>query len=397
MNSRKILLIASGAILLLLIAFSGKMVENVDNKEICVIQSAFTGNITIYDQPGPVWQNFGTVTKYKKSNQFWFSNKKDEGREDDESIKIRFNDGGHAQISGSVRWYMPSDHKAILKLHTDFGSQEAIEQQLVRQVITKSVYSCGPLMSSKESSAEKRNDLLSYIEDQSINGVYHTEQKDVKVHDDLTNVDKTVTHVEIVHDKGLPVRNEVSPCKTYSVSLQGLALNSIDYDKAVEAQIISQQKATMDVQTAIANSKRAEQDAITTMKQGEANAAKAKWEQEVIKTKAVTLAQQEKEVAALQVQTADLNKKKAILEGEGEAAKKRLIMTANGALEEKLAAYVEVQKNWAQAFADYKGNLVPTFMTGGSGNAGNNSALNFQDVMMMKAQRDLTLDLKTAK
>ena len=94
------------------------------------------------------------------SNQFWFSRKHDEGKDEDQSIKIRFNDGGHGQISGSVRWYMPIDNPAILKLHTDFGSQIAIEQQLIRQVVTKSVYMTGPLMSSKESSAEKRNDLL---------------------------------------------------------------------------------------------------------------------------------------------------------------------------------------------------------------------------------------------
>jgi hypothetical protein len=393
MNTRKILLIGAGAVLLLLITFSGKMLENVDNKEIVVIQSMF-GHVYIYDHPGPVWQNFGTVTRYKKSNQFWFSKKTDEGSQDDESIKIRFNDGGHGQISGSVRWYMPIDHKAILKLHTDFGSQEAIEQQLIRQVIVKSVYSCGPLMSSKESSAEKRNDLLSFVEDQATNGVYHTEQKEQKVHDDLTNTDKFVTKVEIVHEKGLAVRNEVSPCKVYSIGLSGLALNSIDYDAAVEKQIKVQQDAYMQVQTAIANSKKAEQDAITTMKQGEANAAKAKWEQEVIKTKAVTLAQQEKEVAALNVQTADLNKKKAILEGEGEAAKKKLIMTANGALEEKLAAYVETQKNWAEAFANYKGSLVPQIVTGNNAGANGNAALNFQELMSIKAAKDLSLDMK---
>jgi len=265
MNSRKFLLIGFGILALIFILFSGKMIENVDNSEIVIIQSVFTGKISIYTTPGPVMQNFGTATHYKKSNQFWFSKKKDEGKDEDQSIKIRFNDGGHGQISGSVRWYMPSDDKATLKLHTDFGSQDAVEQQLIRQVVTKAVYMTGPLMSSKESSAEKRNDLLSYIEDQSINGVYRTKQEDIKVHDDLMNTDKTVTVVRIVQDeKGLPMRQEVSSVKIYGVNLQGLALNSIDYDVEVENQIKVQQQAYMQVQTAIANSKKAEQDAITT-------------------------------------------------------------------------------------------------------------------------------------
>ena len=76
-------------------------------------------------------------------------------------------------------------------------------------------------------------------------------------------------------------------------------MNSIDYDVEVENQIKVQQQAYMQVQTAIANSKKAEQDAITTELQGKAAAAKAKWEQEVIKAQAITQAQQEKEVAEL--------------------------------------------------------------------------------------------------
>ena len=155
LTTKKILLLGFGFLFLLFIFFSGKLVENVDNSEIVIIQSSFSGKISIYTTPGPVAQNFGIATHYKKSNQFWFSKKNDEGNTEDQSIKIRFNDGGHGQISGSVRWYMPTDEKAILKLHTDFGSQTAIEQQLIRQVVTKAVYMTGPLMSSKESSAEK--------------------------------------------------------------------------------------------------------------------------------------------------------------------------------------------------------------------------------------------------
>ena len=79
--------------LLILILFSGKIVENVDNSEIVIIQSVFSGKISIYTTPGPVLQAFGTATHYKKSSQFWFSKIKDEGRAIDQSIKIRFNDG----------------------------------------------------------------------------------------------------------------------------------------------------------------------------------------------------------------------------------------------------------------------------------------------------------------
>lgn len=146
----------------------------------------------------------------------------------------------------------------------------------------------------------------------------------------------------------------------------------------------------------IANAKRAQQEAITTEEQGKADAAKAKWEQEVIKSKVVTEAQAKKEVAQLEVVTAELNKRKQILEGEGEAAKKRLVMQADGALDKKLEAYVSTQRMWAEAFSKYGGNVVPSVVTGGNGSGGN-GAVNFMDMMGIKAMRDLSLDLSNKK
>lgn len=391
-NLRKITLLGIGVLVLALFLLSGKIVENVDNGEVVVVQGV-SGNISIYDQPGPIGQWFGMATHYKKSNQFWFSKKNEEGKGDDESIKVRFNDGGHAQISGSVRWDMPKDHVAILKIHTDFASHEAIEQQLVKQIITKAVYMTGPVMSSKESNAEKRNDLISNIEDQAQNGVYKTFTHEIKVKDDLSGIEKTTTVVDIATKDGALVRQEVSPLKKYSVIISNLTINSIDYDKIVEAQIASQQQATMAVQSAMANSKKAEQDAITTELQGKASAAKAKWEQEVIKAKMVTVAESNLAVQTLATKQAVLYKQQQILEGEGDAAKQRLVMQANGALEQKLATYEKVQKYWAEAFGNYKGAVVPQIMAG-NGNGGN-GAMDFQKIMTMNAMKDLSLSMST--
>ncbi len=376
---KKILYLGLGLLVLILLIFSGKMVENVDNSEIVIIQSPFTGNVAVYTTPGPVAQNFGTATHYKKSNQFWFSKKVDEAGNVDESIKIRFNDGGHAQVSGSVRWYMPKDEKAILKLHTDFGSQHAIEQQLIRQVVTKAVFMTGPLMSSKESSAEKRNDLLSYVEDQSVNGVYRTRQEDMKVHDDLMNTDKTVTIVRIEEDANGPIRQEISAIKTYNVLLQGLSINSIEYDEEVERQIKVQQEAYMQVQTAIANSKKAEQDAITTELQGKAAAAKAKWEQEVVKAQAITQAQQEKEVAALAAQTAVLQAQKVKTDADAESYKNQKLVSAG--LTPQQRAEIEKETKIGVAEALSKMQLPSTYF---AGNGNNKDASMLESILGVK-------------
>lgn len=371
-----------------------KLWEDVDAGEVVIIQDPFDGDLHVYKESGYAWQALGKATHYRKSNQFWFSAAKNKD-DVNMAIPVKWNDGGHAEISGSVRYDLPMDDAKLIKLHSTFGSQNALENQLIKTNIEKAIYMTGPLMSSKESYAEKRNDLIYYIEDQASKGVYKTKQKEGKEVDPLTGEEKIVTRVEIVEKTpGLFARQEESPIFAYGVRLYNISINSITYDTTVEKQIQTQQQAIMNVQTAIANARKAEQDAITTAKQGEAAAAKAKWEQEVIKARLVTEAEQRNKVAQLDVQTAELAKKKAILEGEGEAAKKRLVMQADGALDQKIRAYITVMGYWAEAFGKYQGNITPTIQ---SGSGASNGAYNFMELMGAKAARDLSLDLQNKK
>ena len=373
----------------------GKIWEDVDAGEVVVIQDPIDGDLHIYKEPGWVWQGYGKATHYRKSNQFWFNSPKDstERKVVDRSIPVQWSDGAPSSISGSIRYDLPLDDSQITKIHSIFGSQEALEEQLIKTNLEKSIYMTGPLMSSKESYAEKKNDLIFYIEDQVSRGVYKTRQIETKIIDELTNDERTITKVEIVEKDGLPLRQEKSPIAEYGIRIYNISVNKINYSRTVEEQIQKQQRAIMDVQLAVANAKKAEQDAITVAKQGEANAAKAKWEQEVIKAKLVTEAESRKKVSELEVLTAENNKKKMILEGEGEAAKKKAIMQADGALDKKLEAWVKSQEYWSAAFASYKGNVVPYYVAAPGNNSSGNGATQFMEIMGMKAARDLNLDM----
>ena len=384
------------AILIALLFSLRSMFQYVDADEICMIQDPIDGEFHVYTTPGLYWQNFGTVTIYKKEFQYWFSMSGKEGSETDESIKCRFNDGGHAQISGSVRIKLPVVFEYVVKLHTLFGSQEAVEKQMIRPLIEKSIYLTGPLMSSKESYADKRNDLLFYMDDQITNGVYKTKSKDVKEPDPVTGELKTVTKVEVLKDTttGLIVRNEKSPLTQYGITVYNLSLNEIKYDETVEKQIAKQQMIIMDVQTAIADAKKAEQNAIKAEKEGEAKAMTAKWKQEVIKATAVTEAEQKKEVAKLNMDAAEFYKKEQILRGEADGAYKRNVMTADGGLTQKLETYQTIMLKYAEMLGTYKGNWVPSIIVGASGNnSGYSSAEMLFQAMGIKTMKDLSLDM----
>jgi regulator of protease activity HflC (stomatin/prohibitin superfamily) len=370
--------------IIIAIFMSFNVVENLDASKVMVIQSPVAGKLAWHVSPGIKWQGFGKVTKYDKRESYSFE------------IPVRFNDGGHGKMIGSIQYEMPLGNEHLTQLHVRFGSQKAIETQLIQTIVNKSIYMTGPLMSSKESFAEKRNYLLSYVEDQIQNGVYKTFQKDIKTNDPLTGVEKTITIVEIAKDTtGQFMRQDKAVLQEFGIRTFNFAISSLPYDDAVEKQIQQQQKIAMDVQTAIASAKQAEQNAITVAKEGEANAARAKWEQEVIKAQKVTEAEQQKEVAKLEKEAAEFQKQKLILEGEGEAAKKRAIMSADGALDKKLQAWIQVNSTYAEAL---KGNqLVPSIIMGSDANKGGNGATALIDLLMAKTAKDLSLDMNVPK
>lgn len=380
-----------------------KMLTSVSTKEIVVVQAPFSGKRTVYigSLPGDAGihlRAWGTVRTYKLSYQHWFSSKATQGSEANGSIKMRFNDGGYGSLSGSVRIDMPLDKADILALDSKFGSMEEIEHALIQTNIEKAVYMTGPLMSSKESSNTRRTDLISFIEDQAEHGIYKTRQKEVKVKDEISGEDKTVTQVDIIKDtaNSAYARQEKSPLEQYHLKMYSLSINSLDYDKAVDDQIKQQQALAMRVQTSVAEAKQAEQEAITVAKQGEAKAATAKWDQEALKATAVTKAEQDRDVAKLNAEQQAFYKTAETLRGQGDAAYKAAVTVANNNIEIKIAAWEKV--NLAYAAAMTGSQWVPTYVNGG-GSGGNYSggASNLIDLLTTKTALDLGVNIKTNK
>lgn len=376
------------------------MGTTVNADEIVVKQDVIGGTLHVWDTPGFHWQNFGTVTRYKRSAQFWFSARQDEGKATDDSIKVRFNDGGHGNISGSLRYYLPTDPNKMLQVHQAFHSMEAINHELIQQVVNKGVYMSGPLMSSRESYAEKRADLINFITDQIQNGVFRTEHEQVKSTDPITGQEKLLDVVKPRLQEGSPngiAREEESPLTRYGITASNITINNIEYDPTVEAQIKQQQEAIMAVQQSIVNAKKAEQDAITTEQQGKAAAAKAKWDQEVQKATAVTAAEQDKavavtqaekdkDVAALALQTAKLNAQQTVTNAKADADAKRLAMQSNNYFLERLDAWKEVAVAQANAIGNQR--QTPDITLGGQTNNAS-STQNLLDLLTAKTARDV--------
>lgn len=362
---------------------AGRFYETVNADEIIVIQSPYEGRLDWYTTPGLKTQMFGDITRYQKQVSQEFES------------KIMFNDNGTGRIIGTYQVEMPVDNEHLTELHTRFGNQEAIEKTLVKATLDKVITMTGPMMTSKEASAEKKTDLIYYITDQLEHGVYKTNKRTETKIDPITKEENTLVIAEVAIGKdGKPLRQEDPVLSRFGIIVSNFAPRDIDFDDKVKKQIEKQQEITMRVQTAIAEKLEAEQRRITAQADGQANVMKARYETEMEKAQAVVSAEKSRDVAKLDKEQAQYEKDANILRGQGEAEKKRLAMAADNALQAKIDAQVQIQQHWANAFANYTGNIAPSVIMGGSASDGKNHqvALDFINLLIASNAKALALD-----
>lgn len=386
---QKVFAIVAAVIAAVILCLSGKLLEDADKSRNYVCQMPITGEYVVWTDGGLQWQLFGDIDDYAKTSQIEFSDleKNQTGYVavgDNPAAGTTFNDRGKGYIVGSFRVVLPNDDQNMMEIQRDFGSEQALINNLVRPTLYKVVTACGPLMSSLESVSETRTDLTAYITDQLNNGVYKTKTSKVEVVNEITGEKEIRTQAELIPDETAPggyKRQEISPFSQYGISAGIVSIIDIKYDAATQQQIDAQKAANLSVITAKTQALEAMQKTITIEEQGKARAAEAKWEQEREKAVAVTKAQQEFEVARLEAEKAKQVALRVKAEGEAKAAANRALVNAGLTPAERAEWDYKTAVGIAQALAESKVRWVPEIIVGGS--AGHNSAMDAVGLNMM--------------
>ena len=379
MSKKSILGIVIGVIAVVLFGASFYIFEDADKSKNYVCQMPITGNYKVWTDGGLQMQMFGSVESYSKTSQVEFS-----GVEKNQTgyvavgrtpaAALTFNDKGKGMIVGSFRVVLPTDEQNMSKIQRDFGSEDALIDNLVRPTLYKVVTACGPLMSSLESVSETRTDLIAYITDQLNNGVYKTKAVKTEVLNELTGEMEVRTQSVILEDINAPggyARQEISPFSQYGITCGLVSILDIKYDAATQDQIDAQKQANLAVITSKTKSIEAMQRTLQITEEGKAAAEKAKWEQEREKAIAVTKAEQEREVARLSAEKAKFEKEKVIAEGQAQAEANRLKVAAGLTPQERAEWDYKTAVGIAQALADTKVSWVPEIMINGKDGASN--------------------------
>ena len=422
-----ILLGVTVVVLVITVALSSQIIETVSAGTYQVKQAAITGTMSVKMTPGLWWQWFGDITSWPTAETYYFTADKDEGGPGDNSIEVTFNDGSMCRISGTCRVMMPVTEQEALNLviKSGFRTHNQLEDKLVLPIIRNALNRTANLMSARESYSDKRPEFINWAWDQIQTGLYETDEETRKERDVVSGEMVTKTVKIIRKDEKGNILRQANPLHNTGINLSNFEVKEFIYSDRVKEQIATQQQALMAVSTARANAQKAEQDALTREAEGKAKVMEAKYEEEQKKVRAVVEAQKEKEVAEtaaakelavakqqkliaetnaqrevevakLQKDAAESTKQRNILEGQGEAEKKHLIMEADGALKQKLDAYIEVNRLYAEAIAKYTGSWVPSVVMGSGGASGSAPMTGPQsliDLLTAKTAKDLALDL----
>lgn len=219
---------------------------------------------------------------------------------------------------------------------------------------------------------------------------------------------------KILDESGNAVR-EKHDYLSYGITIGSAIVENLDPDDKFEQQIQARKDAAS--RRIVAQEQRREQDELRllALQTGETEIAKrqslAKVDQiqkttdaETTKKLTIIQANQAKEQADIQRETAKVELEKAKLEAEtqktladAEAYAKKAVIMADGALDKKLAAYVETSKAWADAVSKMN---VPTQMFGAGQNGMNvagTTAEQFMQLVTAKTAKDLAMDLDVKK
>lgn len=315
-------------------------------------------------------------------------------------IMIRFSDATTADVKGITQFILPSDEKEMILIHNTHRTPQSLVVKRLAPYTKECLQSSAQLMSSEKHYGGGRAQMAQDFMDQLKEGVYLLKTEENVVFDSLEQEKKRIYQTEIQYDRknGAPKR-KLSSIKEYGITVADAAITDVDYEDKVDQKLTK----IIDAVTKSSISKQelmtAQQQTLTAKAKGEQALVEIEYQQKQDQIKQVVEAETKVKVAEQDKQQQKIAYEGAILEAkkikelaDAQAYARAKIMQADGALEMKLKAQVEVQKVWADAFSKYTGAIVPQIQTGGTGTT--NGALNFMDLMTAKTAKDFALDLK---
>ena len=397
------------------------------------------GEEKIVDDVGYATKWFGRATPWKKAlsvqSVLTEALEIDDSSDNDslgatiEAFPIVFLGNVDAKVESSARFRLPSGEQ-FLKIAQEYRNPENFIKTALVPAIKETLQATASLMSADDFYAGARSEFAAEFENQLNDGLYLIKRKEIRGprghlpsqtailqagteqgNFGDNNASQFITE-KVVDDKGLPVRKQ-QQFRKYGVEVVEARITNVDPNPQYKQRMVKVQQALAELAVARQNRLKEEEEKLLVTARGEKEVEARRQETlrdqieqttqaETEKQLAVINAEREKQRAEIEKQTAELLRDKASITAQAtkitadaEAYARKAVIEADGALQPKLDALVQINKVWAEAASQAP---VPGVMMGGSGNGASASRQDeigqLMGILATKAARDLSLDMK---
>lgn len=340
------------ATILFVVFASAQIIETNKSENYQVKQAAISGELSVRSEPGMYWQNFGSITTYRVS--------------DDLVVKgttVRFRDGSTAEVYGTVKYRSPTLPEQRIKLHREMQSYYNVKNIMIESAVDGALKQTANLFGAEEVYSTRRSEFVEMFKRQLEDGIYKTK------------IGREVNEV-VTNDVGVAIIAKPSVLKEYGFTVVNVEIGDIDFDEKTDDLIKARKDAEQQETLARAEAERAKQDALTAEERGKASVATAKYEALVIKEREVIEAEKKTAVEKEQTLQALEIAKQEKAKGEAEAYAAKLKVAAG--LSPREAA--EIEKETAIGVAEHlsKLSLPKIWINGDKGASDPLTALNLK-------------------
>ena len=397
------------------------------------------GEEKIVDDVGYATKWFGRATPWKKAlsvqSVLTEALEIDDSSDNDslgatiEAFPIVFLGNVDAKVESSARFRLPSGEQ-FLKIAQEYRNPENFIKTALVPAIKETLQATASLMSADDFYAGARSEFAAEFENQLNDGLYLIKRKEIRGprghlpsqtailqagteqgNFGDNNASQFVTE-KVTDSKGIPVRKQ-QQFRKYGVEVVEARITNVDPNPQYKQRMVKVQQALAELAVARQNRLKEEEEKLLVTARGEKEVEARRQETlrdqieqttqaETEKQLAVINAEREKQRAEIEKQTAELLRDKASITAQAtkitadaEAYARKAVIEADGALQPKLDALVQINKVWAEAASQAP---VPGVMMGGSGNGASASRQDeigqLMGILATKAARDLSLDMK---
>ena len=430
MNSiAKIGLIALAVIIVFAGCFNSAFVYNEAGYQTHI--RTWGGTESVATDIGYHWKGFGRATAWKQAQTVQFvAGDKMDGDDTSGAVqdyKIVFLGNVDCVVEASTRFRLPQGDQ-FLKIAQEYRTPENFMATALTPAIKETLQSTASLMSADDYFAGARSEFGNEFENQLRQGIYVTKRKEVQrksvrdrneagglvsgagEEDGIKRVEYVTE--KVLDDKGVPVR-KVHQFVNMGVEVVEARITNVDPNPQYKQRMQKVQQALAELAIARQDRLKEEEQKLLVTARGEKEVEQKRQETlrdqieqttkaETDKKLALINAEREKQSAAIAKQTSQELLEKAKIDSQAtktladaEAYAKQAVIEADGALDKKLAAYVEVQKAFAEAFS--KAPVPSVNMSGSGANGRGGEAQDFLNLLTVKAAKDLQLDMNVKR